>query len=363
MEAIVDAWEKGHAISVLDPRWGPTARSGALSALRATKLVGRDGTISPLDGVPAEPGDAMVVLTSGSLAAPKAAVLTADDVEASAHATSTRLGVDRARHRWLCCLPTSHIGGLSVITRAIVTSTPCDVIERPDPEALTSAARGGVTHVSLVATVLGRIDTSIFELILLGGAAPPGNVDQNVVCTYGMTETGSGVVYDGVALPGVEIAIDRPDPSGIGEILRRTPTALRSYRDRPAPFVHGPDGTDGWLATGDGGRLSDAGLLEVHGRLAEVIVTGAEKVYPTDVERIISAMSGVGEVAVWKRPDATWGERVVAWVVPDGDPPSLEEVRMAVGEELASFAAPRELEIVSALPRTGIGKLQRRALS
>lgn len=364
MEAIADLWDAGHAVSVLDPRWGSSARSNALTALQATKLIDRDGTISDLDGMASDPGDALVVLTSGSLASPKAAVLTMEAVTASAHATSTALNVDPARHRWLCCLPTSHIGGLSVIARAIVTATPCTVIERPEPEALARESRRGATHVSLVATVLSRIDSSLFERIVIGGAAPPGHVDANVVCTYGMTETGSGVVYDGVTLPGVEITIEEPDAAGVGEILVRTPTALRSYRDRPAPFVRGPDGSDEWLATGDAGRLNDVGLLEVRGRLAEVIVTGSEKVFPGDVEHIITAMPGVGEVAVWKRPDPVWGERVVAWVVPSEDgPPSLDAIRARVREELAPYAAPRELEIVHELPRTAIGKLQRRALN
>jgi O-succinylbenzoic acid--CoA ligase len=223
-----------------------------------------------------------------------------------------------------------------------------------------SLGRRGVTHVSLVATALRRIDPSTFDLILLGGSAPPAELPANVVTTYGMTETGSGIVYDGHPLRGVEIAIAGADQAGFGEILTKTPTALRAYRDGEAPFVTGPDGGR-WLATGDVGRLVDD-LLEVRGRRAEVIVTGGEKVYPGDVEAAIATAPGVGEVAVWKRPDPDWGERVVAWIVPKGAPPSLELIREIVTEQLGTWAAPKDLEIVESLPRTDIGKVRRNAL-
>ena len=178
-----------------------------------------------------------------------------------------------------------------------------------------------------------------------------------------MTETGSGVVYDGQPLPGVALAIVEPDEDGIGEILISSPTTLRGYRDRPAPFVIGPDGSDGWLATGDVGVIDDDGILAVRGRAADVIVTGGEKVYPEDVEDILRRLSTIAEVGVGRRPDPEWGERVVAYIVPIGEGPSLDEVRSSVGEALGRYAAPREVVLVTSLPRTSIGKLRRSALS
>jgi O-succinylbenzoic acid--CoA ligase len=344
----------------LDPRWSERHRQGALAAIDPTAIETVEGLSRLPEGTGSESGDAIVMLTSGSTATPKAAILTMAAVEASAQMTSDALGVDPARHRWLACLPCAHIGGLSVITRAILTSTPFDIIERSDAAQIEAIGRQGVTHVSLVATTLRRIDPTVFDLILLGGSAPPADIPSNVVTTYGMTETGSGIVYDGLPLRGVEIFIAAEDEGGFGEILVKTPTALRSYRNSDAPFLTGPDGEQ-WLSTGDLGRLA-GGRLEVRGRMAEVIVSGGEKIYPTDVEAAISVLPGVGEVAVWKRPDPEWGERVVAWIVPTGTPPTLREVKDAVTGAIAAWAAPKEIEIVEALPRTSIGKIRRKAL-
>jgi O-succinylbenzoic acid--CoA ligase len=217
--------------------------------------------------------------------------------------------------------------------------------------------------VALVATALGRVDPALIERVLLGGSAVGGDLAPNVVTTYGMTETGSGVVYDGIPLDGVEIAIGTGEPGNgeAGEILVRSPTLLRCYRDGTDPTIVGPDGRGRWLPTGDGGRLGPDGRLTVAGRLREVIVTGAEKVWPALVEQVIGTLAAVREVAVWKRPDPEWGERVVAWIVPTdpADPPRLETVREVVGATLAPWAAPKEIELVGSLPRTPTGKVRR----
>jgi O-succinylbenzoic acid--CoA ligase len=189
-----------------------------------------------------------------------------------------------------------------------------------------------------------------------------------------MTETGSGLVYDGVPLEGVEISIRQSDDSsfssekndgwsgGEGEILVRAPMLFRCYRDGEDGRVVGPDGTSGWFATGDAGHWEADGRLAVSGRIDDVITTGAEKVWPDLVERALSAHPDVAEVAVWKRSDPQWGERVVAWVVPTDEAPSLEELRRIVAETIAPWAAPKELVLVDDLPRTAAGKVRRRAL-
>jgi o-succinylbenzoate---CoA ligase len=344
-DAFVDrlrhAWDDGDAVFPLDPRLPAPARTRVLAAARP--------------GEPVADGDALVVATSGTTGEPKAAVLTHDAVAASARATSARLGVDPAADRWLACLPLAHVGGLSVVTRALATGTPLAVHDGFDAAAVEAAARAGATLVSLVPTGLRRVDPTLFRVVVLGGSAMPPDLPANAVATYGMTETGSGVVYDGAPIDGVEVAVVD------GEIRLRCPMLLRAYRDGTDPRD-----ADGWFPTGDAGRWDEAtGRLHVDGRVGDVIVTGGEKVWPAAVERVLRAWDAVAEVAILGRPDPEWGERVVAVVSPMhlGRPPTLEAARAVVKAELPAYAAPRELHVVEALPRTGLGKIARAELA
>ena len=378
VDALQAIWDTGDAAAPLDPRLPSVARRTMLDALRPTRIVGSDGDQHALaGGVPVEEGDALVVATSGTSGEPKGVVLTRGAIVASARATADRLGLDPSRHTWLACLPLAHIGGLSVVTRALITQTPLVVMPGFDADLVEDAGRSGrVSHVSLVTTALARLDPSVFSCVVLGGSKPPATVPPNVVTTYGMTETGSGVVYNGAPLEGVEISIrhaadtypvppeaDDASSGADGEILIRAPMLFRCYRDGEDGRVVGPDGTSGWFATGDAGHWDADGRLAVSGRVDDVITTGAEKVWPDLVERVLSAHPDVAEVAVWKRSDPQWGERVVAWVVPsDEEAPSLEDLRRIVAETIAPWAAPRELVLVDDLPRTAAGKVRRRAL-
>jgi O-succinylbenzoic acid--CoA ligase len=372
-------WDAGDAAAPLDPRLPPAARQAVLDVLRPSRLVTSDGEHHVVPGgLPVEPGDALVVATSGSSGQPKGVVLTQEALLASAVATSHRLGVAPDRHAWLACLPLAHIGGVSVVTRALLTETRLTVLPRFEAATVEEIGRSGrATHVSLVVSALLRLDPGVFTSILLGGSRPPGDMPPNAVATYGMTESGSGVVYDGVPLDDVEVAIDHfeqdgrsgpgatggtGDPAGTGEILLRAPMLMRCYRDGSTGRVRGPDGTRTWFATGDGGFVNPDGTLSVTGRIAEVITTGGEKVWPDAVERVLARHARVAEVAVWKRPDPEWGERVVAWIVADGAQPNAQELKELVGATLAPWAAPKEFVFVADLPRTASGKVTRRAL-
>ncbi len=145
-----------------------------------------------------------------------------------------------------------------MVTRSLVTGTPCTVVDRCEPAEIERQARAGATLVSLVATVLGRTDTSGFRTVLLGGAAPPEELPPQVVTTYGMTETGSGVVYDGRPLEGVEVRIGDPAVGVPGEVPERGdgagPDAAAGLpgrdRIRPCPGVGCPPATAvGWRST------------------------------------------------------------------------------------------------------------------
>ncbi|MDP9418880.1 MAG: AMP-binding protein, partial [Actinomycetota bacterium] len=260
------------------------------------------------------------------------------------------LGVDPGSDLWLACLPLAHVGGLSVVTRALITGTPLRLLHRFDPEAVEVEASQGATLVALVPAALARVDVSRFRRVLVGGSAVPADLPTNVVATYGMTETAGGVVHDGRPLAGVEVR------EAGGELHVRGPMLLRSYRDGTDPR-----GAGGWFATGDAGSVDADGTVQVRGRLAEVIVTGGEKVWPAPVEDVLGRHPGVAEVGVAGRPDPEWGQRVVAWVVPadPASPPDLGELRTWAKQWLPAYAAPRQLVVVEHLARTALGKLRR----
>ena len=196
VDALRAVWDTGDAAAPLDPRLPAAARLAMLGALRPTRIVGSDGEQHALpDGIPVDDGDALVVATSGTSGQPRGVVLTHEAVSASALATSERLGVDPERHSWLACLPLAHIGGLAVVTRALVTGTPLTVLPGFEAETVEQVGRSGrATHVSLVATALRRVDPSVFTCVVLGGSKAPDGLPLNVVTTYGMTESGSASI-------------------------------------------------------------------------------------------------------------------------------------------------------------------------
>ncbi len=346
------AWDADDAVFPLARGLPRAVAEGLLRNVGAGAIVTDRGRSTTDFGRPVEEGDALVVATSGTTGEPRGVVLTHDAVQAAAVATSTRLAVAPATDRWLACLPLSHVGGLGVVTRALHSGTPLQIHAGFDAAAVSLAAAEGATLVSLVQTALDRIDPTLFRKILVGGSAVREARLSSVVATYGLTESGGGVVYDGVPLDGVEVRI-RED-----EIHLRGPMLLRAYRNGT-----NPKDSAGWLATGDAGRIED-GVVVVEGRRDDMITTGGEKVFPDSVEAALKTVPGVAEVAVTGRPDPEWGTAVTAIVVPTerNEPPQLEDLREAVRAILPSYAAPKLLEIVSHLPRTPLGKVRRSEL-
>jgi O-succinylbenzoic acid--CoA ligase len=348
--ALRDCAERREAFCVLDQRLSPRRRDEELSSLGATSVLDESGRHPRPEGRAVDDEIGLVMLTSGSSGEPKAAELTWEALAVSAELTQSTLRGE-ASPVWFPCLPANHIGGLAVLLRAVLSDatllwTGDDDVER--------ASREGATHVSLVRTQLARFDVSSYYRVLLGGARPPAERPANVIATWGMTETGSGVVYDGIPLPGVEfMALE-------GELCVRTPTLFRSYRNAPRPEVVGPDGLT-WFPTGDAGEVVD-GRIRVKGRLGYVINTGGEKVWPEDLEAIFVNVEGVRDVAVTSVDDPEWGQRVVALVVSD-DETIDDTLREVAIERLGPWAKPKEIRHVVAIPRTGNGKIRRSELA
>lgn len=310
-------------------------------------------------------GTAVVVGTSGSTGEPKGVELSAAALRHSARASLDRLGA-RPGERWLCCLPATHVAGLAVLVRSLVSGTEPVLAERADAATLAAGTGSGCAHVSLVPTQLQRLlqeasppgPLAGFSSVLLGGAAAPAGllaaaraVGVPVVTTYGMTETCGGCVYDGVPLDGVRVAV-RGESGRIwigGPVLF---SGYRGQRDGAAALRHN------WFRTGDLGRLDSSGQLTVRGRADDVINTGGHKVVPGEVAAALQTCPGVKDVAVVGQPDPEWGQRVIAVVVPADpeDPPTLELLRLHVRERLPRYAAPSKVVTVDAVPMLPSGK-------
>lgn len=329
----------------------PDQAGAAISALRPTHVGG-----ARHDGGAGVPEDvAVVIATSGSTGAPKGVLLSARALRASAAASLRRVAATRGE-RWLCCLPPSHVSGLQVLVRALLSGTEPIIHPRFDPRRVLES---GADHVSLVPTQLHRLvelgaDLSGFRTILLGGAAPrPGLLAEaralgaHVVTTYGMSETCGGCVYDGRPLDHVNVKIGDD-----GLIRVAGPVLLSGYRSgEPVPR----DGE--WFVTSDLGELS-GGRLRVLGRADDVVNTGGEKVVAGAVAEVLSGHPAVAEAAVVGRPDPEWGEVVVAVVVPadPAAPPTLPHLRAYCADRLPAYAAPRDLRVVARLPLLANGK-------
>ena len=254
---------------------------------------GHGATVRRRRRPPVEPGDALVVATSGSTGTPKGAVLTHDAVPPRRWRPATGSASSRTTTGWPC-LPLAHVGGLAVVTRAIVVGTSLTVLPGFDPAAVAAV---GASHVSPRADRAAphRPGPLPHDRPRRLGAAR--DLPAHVVTTYGMTETGSGVVYDGRPLDGVDVRVDDD-----GQIHVRGPMLLRAYRDGTDPLV------DGWLPTGDlGGWLTD-GRLAVEGR-------ARRPHHHRRRERVAGADRGVAarrpgcrrRRGVRSRPDDEWG--------------------------------------------------------
>jgi acyl-CoA synthetase (AMP-forming)/AMP-acid ligase II len=171
----------------------------------------------------------------------------------------------------------------------------------------------------------------------------------------------------GKALPGVELKIIDAagcpvDPEVSGEVAIRSISNMAGYFEMPEATANTVD-KDGWLRTGDMGYLDADGYLYLQDRVKDMIISGGENIYPTEVESALSDHPAVGEVAVIGVPDDKWGESVKAFIVSAQEPhPSYEELVAWAARRIARFKLPRSIEFVGSLPRNHTGKILRREL-
>ena len=349
-----------------------------------TSASGRD--MEPPSGPPSDPASAAaVVLTSGTTGRPKAAILSTGSLVASAEAWLAALPPATG---WLLALGLGHVAGLGVAWRAALSGVPLVVLPRPDVTGIAAAlaADPWPSHVSVVPATMSRLLEAVGEApppatvraVLLGGGPIPAELVRRaitagwpVVPTYGLSEAGSGVTAlptdeavdhptsAGRALPGVELQIAEPDDDGVGEILVDTPARFSGYLGDAAGTAAALT-DDGWLRTGDLGRLDGAGRLTVLDRRTDRIVRGGENISPGEVEAVLLEHPAVADAAVVGRHDATFGHVPVAAIVlsPGAADPGDDALAGHCRERLAWFKVPVAFVRLEALPRTPSGKLR-----
>jgi malonyl-CoA/methylmalonyl-CoA synthetase len=343
------------------------------------------GDAGPLDA--AGPDDpALICFTSGTTGAPKGAVLRHRNLLTATESVIAAWRWDQD-DRLVHCLPVFHAHGLGVgVYGTLLAGASAVLLPQFDPASVVQAAEDhratlffGVPTMYHRLVASGQAGRLRHLRLCVSGSAPlsydlhhraSSAIGSVVLERYGMTETlmntsnpylgerRPGTV--GFPLPGVELRI-----AADGEILVRGPNVFDGYWERPEAnaeaFVAGDDDGGAWFRTGDLGEDLD-GSLVIRGRSKELIISGGFNVYPDEVEAVVATHPGVVEVAVTGTPSEEWGEVVTAWIVPDGLPPSVEDLADFTASLLAPYKRPRLVRVVGALPRNALGKVVRSEL-
>ncbi|MEU5262567.1 long-chain fatty acid--CoA ligase [Amycolatopsis sp. NPDC021455] len=350
----------------------------------------------PHVGADVDTDDGVLVLyTSGTTGFPKGAVLTHRSVLAHGLAAGTAFPIGPGDVN-LVAMPLFHVGGSCYAVSGFLYGEPSYLTREPDAASLFAALRAGITHAFLVPAVVagiaqaGEAALEAFAKLkyLCYGASPmPLPLLRTVLAAwpdvkfaqvYGMTElSGAVTALDpeahrdatrperlasaGTALSGVDIRIVDPvtgEDADVGEVWVRTEQRMAGYLGKPEATAETI--VDGWVRTGDVGRLDDGGFLFLEDRVKDMIITGGENVYSPEVERVVAEFPGVAEVAVIGVPDDKWGEQVKAVVA--GDQLDPEKIVEFCRERLAHYKCPRSIDVVDALPRNATGKILKRSL-
>lgn len=345
-----------------------------------------------------------IMYTSGTTGKPKGAVLS------HANGTQLRWAIEDGGLMWMLaepgesvlnCMPFAHIAGIGTVTGAIYSGQLLVITREFDPAAtLDIIERFSLGRLFLVPAALGILlqhpkaattDFSSIRTFSYGASPIPLDLLKRGVdvlqCDfaqmYGMTETWGTVVMlppedhrpdraskmtsAGKALPGVELAILDEDgkhlpPGSVGEVAIKSPTNMIGYWNKPEETAKTLL-TGGWLRTGDAGILDEEGYLFIQDRMKDMIITGAENVYPAEVESAIYGHPHVADVAVIGVPDEKWGEAVKAIVVAKpGTSPDAADIIAFARQRIAGFKCPKSIDFIDALPRNPSGKILRRSL-
>ncbi|CUH40495.1 Long-chain-fatty-acid--CoA ligase [Jannaschia seosinensis] len=368
------------------------AHANAAGADTHQTACGLVGLTSHTEASPEDADDTAVILyTTGTTGAPKGVMLTHGNLNFAGRASAELRGMG-PDERLYGVLPLTHVFGLaSMLTAGAVAGAEVQLEARFAPDRLLSALEAGVTILPAVpqmhAVLMAHTEAQGIETLrdarlryVSSGAAPLdpawkrkaeafyGLPLQN---GYGMTETTAGVsatrnrIGDpdtsvGPPLTGCEIRIADPSAEGVGEILTRGPHVMKGYYRAPDLTAETLD-AEGWLSTGDLGRIDAEGRLHVVGRKKELIIRSGFNVYPPEVEAALNGHSDVVQSAVIGRA-RNGNEDILAFVQatrPDLDTSLLAEF---VAASLSAYKRPSAIFVVDALPAAATGKILKHKL-
>lgn len=395
------------SVVVTEPAFLPVIRDAlqGLAPPRAVVTTGppTDGAVAledlakaaPLEQpVPRDEDDlAALLFTGGTTGASKGVMLSHRNVAWDAHAAVSVSGIEEGEVS-MTALPLAHSYGILVAAAGLYVKGFGVLLRWFEPRAFLEAIeRFRVTRVAVVPTMLQFLlqmpledhDLSSLRAVISGAAALPVEVihewqrrtGSTVYEGYGCSEATSAISVNrfgspprpgsvGQPLPGLEVRIvdedDREVPRGeVGEVCCRGPGVMLGYWRQPQETAHVLRG--GFLHTGDLGRVDEDGHLAIVERKKDVIIRGGINVFPRDVEEVVAEHPAVAMAGVVGRPDAVYGEEVVAFVVRrHGVEAGEQEILAFTAERLSKPKRPKEIRFVPSLPLTPVGKVNRREL-
>lgn len=327
-----------------------------------------------------------ILYTSGTTGKPKGVPLNRQNFYASALGAVPHLGLN-PEDRWLVCMPLYHIGGLSILTRSVITATTVVLHDRFDPYAISKAIdEQKVTLISMVPTMLRRLlqirstppPLRSLRAILLGGGPISSSLLEDadrmgfkVLPTYGLTEACSQVATRPIQeKSSVEIVNLKPlfnievricdsmgetlQPGQEGEIAIRGPMVTAGYWKNPEATAE--SFRNGWFYTGDIGYLNKEGSLVISGRRSDLIVSGGENISKIEVENTLLSHPDIQQVTVSGEPHEDYGQCVAAWIVlMTNSKVSKKDIQDFCRQKLAGYKIPRRIYFCPQLPDIGLG--------